>query len=82
MKAVELELVSADDRIVVINTGNGLKDVASAMTPVKLVGTEPYNVPPSLKAVKKIVKIPNQETTKAITESLNPQDLPAFPGKM
>ncbi len=53
VKAVELGLVSADDRIVVINTGNGLKDVASAMTAVKLVGTEPYNVQPKLDAVKR-----------------------------
>ena len=52
VKAVELGLVSADDRIVVINTGNGLKDVASAMTAVKLVGTEPYNVKPSLDDVR------------------------------
>ncbi len=52
VKAVELGLVSADDRIVVINTGNGLKDVASAMTAVKLVGTEPYNVAPSLDDVR------------------------------
>ena len=55
VKAVELGLVSADERIVVINTGNGLKDVASAMTAVKLVGTEPYNVKPSLEEVKKVV---------------------------
>ena len=55
VKAVELGLVSADDRIVVINTGNGLKDVASAMTAVKLVGTEPYNVQPKLADVKMVV---------------------------
>ena len=52
VKAVELGLVSAEDRIVVINTGNGLKDVASAMTAVKLVGTKPYNVAPSLDDVR------------------------------
>jgi len=52
VKAVDLGLVSPDNRIVVINTGNGLKDVASAMTAVKLVGTEPYNVAPSLDDVR------------------------------
>jgi threonine synthase len=30
-KAVEAELISADDTVVLLNTGNGIKDVASAM---------------------------------------------------
>ena len=55
VKAVELGLVGRDDRIVVINTGNGLKDIASAMAAVKLVGTEPYNVQPNLADVKMVV---------------------------
>ncbi|MCO5207938.1 MAG: threonine synthase [Anaerolineae bacterium] len=48
IQAVETGLVSADDRIVVINTGNGLKDVKGAMTAVDLVGTKAYGVRPNL----------------------------------
>lgn len=52
VKAVEMGLVSPEDRIVVINTGNGLKDVAGAMTAVEGDGTTPYFVRPSLEAVR------------------------------
>ena len=45
-KAVADGLVSAEDRIVVLNTGNGLKDVAGAMKSVELVGTTPNYVAP------------------------------------
>jgi threonine synthase len=48
IKAVEQGLVSPDDRIVVINTGSGLKDVKSAMAAVEQAGTRPYRVEPSL----------------------------------
>ncbi len=53
VKAVEKGLVSPDDRIVVINTGNGLKDVASAMKAVEAAGTKPYFVEPTLADVKR-----------------------------
>ncbi|NOZ72551.1 MAG: threonine synthase [Chloroflexi bacterium] len=53
VKAVELGLVSPEDRIVVINTGNGLKDIASAMKSVEMDGTEPYFVKPTLEDVKR-----------------------------
>ena len=48
VKAVDEVIVSQDERIVVLNTGNGLKDVASAMKSVELVGTRPYRVKPHL----------------------------------
>ena len=54
-EAVNLKLVSKDDRIVVLNTGNGLKDVASAMQSAGLTGTSPYKVTPDLEAFKKVV---------------------------
>jgi threonine synthase len=42
VKAINEGLVSSDEHIVVINTGNGLKDVASAMKAVDLgIGTRP-----------------------------------------
>lgn len=44
VKAVEMGLVSANDRIVVVNTGNGLKDVQSAMKAVEAAGNRPYRV--------------------------------------
>jgi threonine synthase len=43
--------VSTDDRVVVLATGSGLKDVASAM---KAVGERPTVVEPTLEAVKRV----------------------------
>jgi threonine synthase len=55
IKAVEMDLVSADDRIVVLNTGNGLKDVKSAMKSVDMVGTTPNHVEPNLNDLKRVM---------------------------
>ena len=55
VKAVELGLVATDDRIVVLNTGNGLKDVKSAMTAVELSGTVPNRVKPTLADLKRVM---------------------------
>jgi threonine synthase len=51
--AVEQGLVSADDRVVVLATGSGLKDVASAM---KAVGKRPTVVDATLEAVKRALE--------------------------
>ena len=56
LKAVELGLVSASDRIVVLNTGNGLKDVAGAMKSVEMVGTKANRVEPNLDDLKRVMK--------------------------
>ncbi len=56
VKAVKLELVNADDRIVVLNTGNGLKDIASAMKSVEMVGTTPNRVEPNLDDLKRVIQ--------------------------
>jgi threonine synthase len=53
VKAVEQGLVSPEDRIVVINTGSGLKDVASAMKAAEMTGAEPYRIKPDLEDVKR-----------------------------
>ena len=53
--AVRDGLVAADERIVVLNTGNGLKDVASAMKAVESIGTRAFRVAPNLEALKEIV---------------------------
>lgn len=55
VKAVEKGLVSAGDRIVVLNTGNGLKDIASAMKSVELVGTQPYHVAPDIEDLRRVM---------------------------
>ncbi|MCK6627415.1 MAG: threonine synthase [Anaerolineae bacterium] len=56
VKAIGQGLVSPEERIVVINTGSGLKDVASAMKAVDLVGTRPYRVVPTLDDLKRVIE--------------------------
>ena len=53
--AMDSNLVSADDRIVVLNTGNGLKDVASAMKSVELSGTKPHKVTPTMEDLRRVM---------------------------
>ncbi len=55
LKALAQNLVSKDEAIVVLNTGNGLKDIAGAMQAVDQVGTKPHRVAPDLEALKKVV---------------------------
>ena len=56
VKAVQQGLVGDDERIVVVNTGNGLKDVQSAMKAVDLVQTAPYHVEPNLDALREVMR--------------------------
>jgi threonine synthase len=49
--AVDQGLVGPSDRVAVLSTGSGLKDVASAMRAVTSVGTTPIHVPPDLAAL-------------------------------
>ncbi len=53
-RSVNEKLLSPDERIVVLNTGNGLKDVASAMKAVDAIGTKAHHVEPTLSALKEI----------------------------
>ena len=39
----------------VLNTGNGLKDIASAMKAVDLVGTQPYHIEPDMTDLQQVV---------------------------
>ena len=55
VKAVELDLVHVDDRIVVLNTGNGLKDVKSAMQSVAMVGPTANHIEPNLADLKRVM---------------------------
>ncbi|MCZ7672843.1 MAG: pyridoxal-phosphate dependent enzyme [Chloroflexi bacterium] len=55
VKAVEMSLVDPDERIVVLNTGSGLKDVKSAMTAVEMVGTKATLVEPTMTDLKRVL---------------------------
>jgi len=55
VKAVDQGLVDKDERIVILNTGNGLKDIQSAMKSVELAGTQPIYVEPSLADVQRVL---------------------------
>jgi threonine synthase len=52
IEAVNRGMISATDDVVVLSTGSGLKDVASAMKAVSAAGTTPMVVDPTLKALK------------------------------
>jgi threonine synthase len=52
LAASEQGLVGAEDRVIILATGSGLKDVASAMQAVEAAGTEPIRVEPTLDALK------------------------------
>ena len=56
VKAKAGGLVSAGERIVVLNTGNGLKDVAGAMKSVKMAGTTAHRVAPDIDDLRRIMK--------------------------
>ncbi len=54
--AVDRGLIEREARVVVLSTGSGLKDVASAMRAVKAAGTEPMVVAPNLAALKEALE--------------------------
>jgi threonine synthase len=54
--AVAQGLIGRDDRVAVVATGSGLKDVASAMRAVAAAGTEPIRVAPDLASLKSALK--------------------------
>ena len=51
-EAVSRGLVGSDDRVLVLSTGSGLKDVASAMRAVTAAQTEPMRIRPDLAALR------------------------------
>jgi threonine synthase len=53
--AVEQGLVGADERIVVLNTGSGLKDIANAMKAVEMAGTQAHRVRPDMDDVRQVM---------------------------
>ncbi len=55
IKAVDRGMVSADESVVVLNTGSGLKDVAGAMKGVELAGTQPHRVDANLDDLRRVM---------------------------
>ena len=53
--SVNRQEISADEKIVVLNTGNGLKDVTGAMQAVDQAGTKPFRVVPDLAELRQVV---------------------------
>ena len=51
-KAVADGLVAGTETVVVLNTGSGLKDVASAIRAADLAGSRPTQIPPDLRALR------------------------------
>jgi threonine synthase len=56
LKALDQGLAHPNERIVVLVTGSGLKDVSSAMQSVQQVGTQPHYVAPDLEDVKQAIQ--------------------------
>lgn len=54
--AVEQKLVDPNERIVIINTGNGLKDVQGAMSAVEQIGTKAHRVSTSFGDVEEVLQ--------------------------
>ncbi len=52
VQAVSDGLVSADERIVVLNTGNGLKDIRNTMKAVAMAGSSPSSIAPNMNALQ------------------------------
>lgn len=57
--AVDRGLIGSDDRVVVLSTGSGLKDVSSAMKAVAIAHTEPMRVTPTLEALQAALETHN-----------------------
>jgi threonine synthase len=53
--AVDRQMVSGDENIVVLNTGSGLKDVSGAMQALDLVQTKPVQIEPDFAALERVV---------------------------
>ena len=54
LKAAENNMIGPDDRVAVINTGSGLKDIPAAMKATELVHLTPYTVAPSIDAFRAV----------------------------
>ncbi len=56
VQAVSDGLVQADERIVVLNTGNGLKDIKNTMKAVEMAGSKPSLIEPNMAELKQTIR--------------------------
>ncbi len=56
IKSLDRNLVNTDETMVVINTGNGLKDINSALKATKIAGSEPVSVEPKAEALEEAIR--------------------------
>jgi threonine synthase len=54
-KACQKGRIAAEEHIVVLNTGSGLKDIAGAMQAVERAGSKPFQVAPYMEDLKKLI---------------------------
>ena len=57
LEAVDKNQISPGESVVVINSGNGLKDIAGAMKAIEQVGTQPYHVAPDLNSLNETMRL-------------------------
>lgn len=55
LKAVKEGLVTAEERIVVLNTGNGLKDITSARQAVAEIGPASHHIQPTMTDLRQVL---------------------------
>ncbi|NQU66166.1 MAG: threonine synthase [SAR324 cluster bacterium] len=55
LKAVNESRCRPDETVVVLNTGNGLKDIPSVMTAVEKSGTQPFRLKPDMGSLRQII---------------------------
>jgi threonine synthase len=55
VKAISEDRCRSDETVVVINTGNGLKDIPTAMTAVEKSGTQPLRVEPDMDQLRQML---------------------------
>jgi threonine synthase len=55
VKACQEGRIPPEERIVVLSTGNGLKDISSTLKSVATIGIQPLQVPPHMEDLKKLI---------------------------
>jgi threonine synthase len=56
VKALSMDMIQSDEHVVVLVTGNGLKDIGSAMQSVEGVGTRAHRIKPNLDDVRQVLE--------------------------
>jgi len=59
-QAIAAGQIGGNDRVVVVSTGNGLKDVGAAMKAVEATGAKPHTISPTMDALNETLTRMNQ----------------------